>query len=208
LQAQVAVVVVAWSGPVAVPGVGVARELEAGAEEAGVSDRQQAAAHTLEAIAERIQTPAQRLEHSVTPWATYLILPLFALANAGVGLSGNIVQALTNPVSLDILVGLVLGKSLGITLFSWLAAKTGVAEMPARVTWRQLFSATWLASIGFTVALFISNSAFADPSLLATAKISIRIASLLSATVGVVLLLVTTSQRVGATKYRRAEALA
>jgi NhaA family Na+:H+ antiporter len=208
LQAQVAVVVVARSGPVAVPGVGVARELEAGAEEAGVSDRQQAAAHTLEAIAERIQTPAQRLEHSVTPWATYLILPLFALANAGVGLSGNIVQALTNPVWLGILAGLVLGKSLGITLFSWLAVKTGVAEMPARVTWRQLFSATWLAGIGFTMALSISNSAFADPSLLATAKISIRIASLLSATVGVVLLLVTTSQRVGATKYRRAEALA
>jgi NhaA family Na+:H+ antiporter len=136
-------------------------------------------------------------------------LPLFALANAGVGLSGNIVQALTNPVWLSILAGLVLGKSLGITLFSWLAVKTGVAEMPARVTWRQLFSATWLAGIGFTMALSISNSAFADPSLLATAKISIRIASLLlSATVGVVLLLVTTSQRVGATKYRRAEALA
>jgi NhaA family Na+:H+ antiporter len=181
-------------------------EMEAGIEEADVSDRQQAAAHTLEAIAERIQTPAQRLEHSVTPWATYLILPLFALANAGVGLSGNIVQALTNPVSLGILVGLVLGKSLGITLFSWLAVKTGVAEMPARVTWGPLFGATWLAGIGFTMALFISNSAFADPSLLTTAKISILIASLLSATVGVVLLLITTSQRVGATKYRAAGA--
>ncbi len=179
---------------------------ESGAAEADVSDRQQAAAHALEAIAERIQTPAQRLEHSVTPWATYLILPLFALANAGVGFSGNIVEALSNPISLGILAGLVLGKSLGITLFAWLAVKTGVAQMPARITWGQLFSATWLAGIGFTMSLFISSSAFAEPSLLTTAKISILVASLLSGTVGVVLLLVTTSKRVGATQFGAAEA--
>jgi NhaA family Na+:H+ antiporter len=171
-----------------------------------MSDQQQAAAHTLEAIAERMQTPAQRLEHSVTPWATYLVLPLFALANAGVAFSGNILESLYNPISLGIIAGLVLGKSLGLTLFSWLAIKVGIAAMPSRVTWPQLFSATWLAGIGFTMSLFITNSAFDSPSLLATAKISILLASLLSATIGVALLALTTSQRVSVTRLGTAMA--
>jgi NhaA family Na+:H+ antiporter len=178
------------------------------AAELAFSNRQQAAAHTLEAIAERMQTPAQRLEHSVTPWATYLVLPLFALANAGVSLTGNIFEVLASPISLGIIAGLVLGKSLGLTLFSWLAIKIGVAEMPERVTWPQLFSATWLAGIGFTMSLFISSSAFPDPSMLATAKISILIASLISGAIGVILLLLTTSKRLGLTRLRSAPAAA
>jgi NhaA family Na+:H+ antiporter len=169
-----------------------------------MSDHQQAAAHTLEAIAERMQTPAQRMEHSVTPWATYLVLPLFALANAGVAFGGSVLDALSSPVSLGIIAGLVLGKSLGLTLFSWLAIKVGLAVMPSRVTWPQLFSATWLAGIGFTMSLFITNSAFDSPSLLTTAKISILLASLLSATIGVALLVLTTSQRVSTTKLNAA----
>ncbi len=173
---------------------------ESNPEKKDVSNRQQAAAHTLEAIAERMQTPAQRLEHSVTPWATYLILPLFALANAGVSLSGNVAQAVTSPIGLGIIAGLVLGKPLGITLFSWLAIKIGVAEMPARVTWSQLFSAACLAGIGFTMSLFIANSAFSDATLLSIAKISILMASLLSGIIGAVLLSLTTSERVSATR--------
>jgi NhaA family Na+:H+ antiporter len=171
-----------------------------------ISDRQQAAAHTLEAIAERMQTPAQRLEHSVTPWATYLILPLFALANAGVSLSGNVAQAVTSPIGLGIIAGLVLGKPLGITLFSWLAIKIGVAEMPARVTWPQLFSAACLAGIGFTMSLFIANSAFSSATLLSVAKIGILTASLLAGIIGAVLMLLTTSERVGATRLRTSKA--
>jgi NhaA family Na+:H+ antiporter len=177
-------------------------------EKMDISDRQQAAAHTLEAIAERMQTPAQRLEHSVTPWATYLILPLFALANAGVSLSGNVGQALTSPVGAGIIAGLVLGKPIGITLFSWLAIKLGLAEMPTRMTWPQLFSASVLAGIGFTMSLFIANSAFTDPSLLTTAKIGILAASLLAGTIGAVLLLLTTSERLGATRLRTAKTTA
>jgi NhaA family Na+:H+ antiporter len=181
-------------------------EAEPDAERVDISDRQQAAAHTLEAIAERMQTPAQRLEHSVTPWATFLILPLFALANAGVALSGNVVQAVTSPVGLGIIFGLVLGKPLGITLFSWLAIKLGVAEMPGRVRWPQLISATFLAGIGFTMSIFIANSAFSSPELLSTAKIGILAASLLAATIGAALLLLTTSERIGATKLGAATA--
>jgi NhaA family Na+:H+ antiporter len=175
-------------------------------ERIDITDRQQAAAHTLEAIAERMQTPAQRMEHSVTPWATYLILPLFALANAGVALSGNVAQAVTSPVGLGIILGLVVGKPLGITLFSWLAIKIGVAEMPARVKWPQLIGATFLAGIGFTMSIFIANSAFSSPALLSTAKIGILAASLLAATIGATLLTLTTSERVGATKLGAATA--
>jgi NhaA family Na+:H+ antiporter len=178
--------------------------IASGTEMRDISNRQQAAAHTLEAIAERIQTPAQRLEHSVTPWATYLVLPLFALANAGVSLSGNVAQAVTSPIGLGIIAGLVLGKPVGITLFSWLAIKISVAEMPARVTWLQLFSTACLAGIGFTMSLFIANSAFSSATMLSVAKISILTASLLAGIIGAALLSLTTSERVGTTKLSTA----
>ncbi len=121
-------------------------------------------------------------------------------------LSGNVAQAVTSPIGLGIIAGLVLGKPLGITLFSWLAIKIGVAEMPARVTWSQLFSAACLAGIGFTMSLFIANSAFSSATLLSIAKISILTASLLSGVIGAVLLLLATSSRVGATKLGTSQA--
>jgi NhaA family Na+:H+ antiporter len=164
-------------------------EPDAHAEE---NRRQQAAAQTLEAIAERIQTPLQRLERTLNPWVAYLVVPIFALANAGVGLGGNLAEALTNPVSLGILAGLVLGKPLGVTLFSWLAVRLGIADLPFDVTWSQLFAASWLAGIGFTMSLFIASSAFAG-ALLDTAKVSILAASLVAGGIGFGLLLLTAS---------------
>jgi NhaA family Na+:H+ antiporter len=161
---------------------------ELSGEEAAALGRQQAAAQTLETIAERIQSPLQRLERSLTPWATYLIIPVFALANAGVALSDDVGAALASPISLGIILGLILGKPFGITLFSWLAVRLGIAEMPTGVGWRRLFSASWLAGIGFTMSLFIASSAFDDPALLDTAKISILVASILAAVIGVLLL--------------------
>jgi NhaA family Na+:H+ antiporter len=152
------------------------------------SRQQQAAAQTLEVIAERIQTPLQRLERTLNPWVAYLIVPVFALANAGVDLSGNLADALTNPISLGIAAGLVLGKPLGITLFSWIAIKLGIADLPYGVSWRQLFAASWLAGIGFTMALFIADSAFSG-ALLDTAKMSILVASLLAGGIGFGLML-------------------
>jgi NhaA family Na+:H+ antiporter len=100
---------------------------------------------------------------------------------------------LTSPLALGIIGGLVLGKPLGITLFSWIAVKVGIADLPAEVTWPQLFSASWLAGIGFTMALFIANAAFADPILLDISKFSILIASLIASIIGFGLLLLTTS---------------
>ena len=163
--------------------------------EVEMTDRRQAAAHTLEAIAERMQSPAQRMEHSLTPWATYLVLPIFALANAGVAISIDLGTLFSDRIALGIIFGLVLGKSLGITLFTWLAVRLGIAELPARVRWSQLFSATWLAGIGFTMALFITNSAFSDPAQLATAKLAILVASLLAGLIGFGLLILTSHLR-------------
>lgn len=159
--------------------------------------RQQAAAQTLEAIAERIQSPLQRLERTVNPWAAYLIIPIFALANAGVDLSGNLLTALTQPVSLGIILGLLVGKSVGITLFSWVAVRIGVADLPYGVSWRQLFAASWLAGIGFTMSLFIAGAAFEQPELLALAKTGILVASALAAIVGAALISVTTHRQEG-----------
>ncbi len=160
--------------------------------------RRQAAAQTLEVIAERIQTPLQRLERSLNPWVAYLVVPVFALANAGVDLSGNLLEALTQPVSLGIILGLLLGKSLGITFFSWLAVKTGLADLPYGVGWPQLFAASWLAGIGFTMSLFIASSAFEQPALLALAKTDILVASALAAAIGFALIVATSPKKEGA----------
>ena len=160
-----------------------------------LSDRQQTAAHALEAIAERMQTPAHRLEHSLTPWATFLVLPLFALANAAVTLSAAAGMGITSRLSLGIILGLAVGKPLGISSFAWLAVKLKIAELPPRVEWSQLFAASWLAGIGFTMALFIANSAFTDYNQLAAAKVSILIGSLMSGLIGFSLLLLTSRMR-------------
>jgi len=151
--------------------------------------RHQVAAQTLENVADRMQSPAQKLEHDLLPWTTYLILPIFAFANAGVVITFD--ASFIGPVSFGIFLGLVFGKSIGITLFSWLAVNTGIAELPANITWRQLFSASWLTGIGFTMALFIASSAFKDPFLLNEAKLGILGASVTAGVIGYLLLLIT-----------------
>jgi NhaA family Na+:H+ antiporter len=159
------------------------------------SDQQQAAAHALEAIAERMQTPAQRLEHSLTPWATFVVLPIFALANAGVTIRGSLIEALGNPVFLGIFLGLVIGKPLGVSFFSWIAIRSGLAQMPARVEWPQLISATLVAGIGFTMSIFIANSAFNGAEVLQLAKIAIIFSSVVAGISGFALLAATSHER-------------
>ncbi|MFQ5943088.1 MAG: Na+/H+ antiporter NhaA [Anaerolineales bacterium] len=150
--------------------------------------REQALVRALKTILERMEPPAQRLEHELQPWVTYLILPIFALANAGVPLGGADGLALLNPVSLGIIFGMVLGKPIGVGVFAWLAARSGVAEMPSDISWRQFLSASVLAGIGFTISLFIAQAAFQDPRLLSNAKIGILAGSILAAGIGWVLL--------------------
>jgi NhaA family Na+:H+ antiporter len=113
-----------------------------------------------------------------------LIMPLFALGNAGVVLGGDLAATLLNPVSLGIVAGLVVGKQLGITLFAWLAVKSGLSGLPEGITWRQVYGVGWLAGIGFTMSLFIADLAFTDSSFVDTAKLSILAASLIAGLVG------------------------
>jgi NhaA family Na+:H+ antiporter len=167
--------------------------------------RQQAAAQTLETIAERIQSPLQRLERSLNPWVAYLIVPVFALANAGVYFGGRFGEALAQPVALGIMAGLVLGKPLGITFFSWLAVKLGIADLPYGVNWSQLFAASWLAGIGFTMSLFIASSAFSGV-VLDVAKVGILVASLLASLAGTAWLLLTSAQKAGTSELETAQA--
>mgnify|MGYP001023194924 CR=1 FL=1 len=149
----------------------------------------QAALHTLEMATERVQTPLQRMEHMLHPWVTFFVMPIFALANAGVSLAGTSPGALlANPIPLGIVIGLVLGKPIGVTLAAWLAVRSGLATMPDGVTWRQLHGAGWLGGIGFTMALFITGLAFPDADRQAAAKVGILGASLVAGTVGYILL--------------------
>jgi len=152
------------------------------------SRQQRRAAEALEKASELVQTPLQRLEHDLHPWVIFGIMPLFALANAGVSLDGNLTQVLINPVTLGIVFGLVFGKQIGITLFSWLAVRSGIATLPVGVNWWQVYGVGWLAGIGFTMSLFIAGLAFRDIALLSLAKLGILTASLIAGVVGWIIL--------------------
>ncbi len=148
------------------------------------NEERQAALHALNHATYKLEPPLHELEHTLHPWVVFAIMPLFALANAGVSLGGGIAEALTNPVALGIVAGLVLGKQLGITLFAWLAVKSGLSELPAGIGWRHVYGAAWLAGIGFTMSLFISDLAFSEGSLVEAAKLGILAASLIAGVVG------------------------
>ncbi len=145
--------------------------------------RQRAAVRKLETIAKAAQSPMQRLEHSLHPWVAFFIVPIFALANAGVAFSIN-GELFSSPVVWGIVLGLVIGKQVGVTLFAWLAVKFGLADLPEGLTWRHIYGAGWLAGIGFTMSLFVGGLAFGDGELLSQAKIGILTASVIAGGIG------------------------
>jgi NhaA family Na+:H+ antiporter len=152
-------------------------EAEETGEDRFISEEQQSAIQALEQTCERVDTPLQRMERALHPWVAFGVVPLFAFANAGIPLGTEFFSALTHPIGLGVLVGLVVGKQLGITLFSWAAVKGRVAVLPTGVTWWHIYGMGWLAGIGFTVSLFIANLAFVDPELVAQAKAGILMAA-------------------------------
>ena len=142
------------------------------------------AAQALETNCEKVMTPLSRFESGLHPWVSFFIMPLFALANAGVLLGEDFVSSLTDPISIGIVTGLFLGKQLGIFTFSWLAIKLRIAAKPEGVSWAKIYAAGILAGIGFTMSLFIANLAFSEASLLDTSKVGILSASLISGIIG------------------------
>jgi NhaA family Na+:H+ antiporter len=141
----------------------------------------------LDAIHDRIESPADKLLRSVEPWASYLVLPVFALANAGLVWSMGTVAG-HERLMLAIVLGLVVGKPLGIVLAAAAAVRLRLATKPDAYTWRQMCGAGALAGIGFTMSLFIAGQAFADAQDFAAAKLAVFAASFLAAGLGSALL--------------------
>ena len=145
------------------------------------------ALRALDAINDRLMSPTERLLRTVAPQSSFVVLPVFALANAGVELSRGVFAG-HEPLMLAIAAGLVIGKPVGFVLLSMLAVRLGVAVKPRAYSWRQLAGAGALAGIGFTMALFIAGQAYALETEFAAAKVAVFAASSVSALIGVALL--------------------
>jgi Na+:H+ antiporter, NhaA family len=145
------------------------------------------AMRALDAIHDRLESPADRLLRNAGGPSSYVVLPFFALANAGVAITSD---ALTGhePLMLAIIVGLVIGKPIGLVLASAIAVWLGIATKPDEYSWRQLIGAGALAGIGFTMSLFIASQAFPTQTDFAAAKIAVFTASIASAILGVAIL--------------------
>jgi Na+:H+ antiporter, NhaA family len=133
-------------------------------------------------------SPSCKLQHLLHKPVAFLIMPLFAVANTGIAVTGNLVEGLSSPGSLGVFAGLFLGKPLGIVLFSLLAVKAGLSQLPNGVNWRHIVGVGFLGGIGFTMSIFITLLAFDDPEIIQSLKISIVLTSLLAGSAGYLIL--------------------
>ena len=136
----------------------------------------------------QVEPLIQKWERDLHNIAAYLIIPVFSLVNSGVDVFEVGISALTDTISLGIIIGLVFGKPLGIVLFTWLVTRFKIAYLPQRTTWRHIIGAGFLAGIGFTMSIFIAGLAFESAINVATAKIAIITASLISGIIGIIIL--------------------
>jgi NhaA family Na+:H+ antiporter len=157
------------------------------------------AVHTMEELhflTKETRAPLDRIVHSLHPWVMFLIMPLFALGNAGVSLQGvDLGEVAQHPIAIGTFLGLLLGKPLGIMLICIIAVKAKLASLPAGVTWPQVFGVSVLAGIGFTMALFVSNLALKVPEIEVYSKMGILSASLCASLLGFVILIFTTKKK-------------
>ncbi len=165
-----------------------ARRLLAHAE-AEEDDHSEAALRSLEHRLDEVQSPLARLEHGIQPWVAYAVVPVFALANAGVSFASVGLADLARPASLGVLLGLVIGKQAGVFGATVIAVRLGIAQLPNGVSWRQIYGASLLAGIGFTMSLFIAGLAYGDGTREdLEAKLAILAASLTCAVAGLAVL--------------------
>ena len=159
-----------------------------GGEDASTQEHH-AALWDLEDATERAQAPMLRIEHALHPWVAFVIVPLFALANAGVRLDIDVSATVREPIALGVMIGLILGKQLGITLAAVVVVRLGVASLPTGVGWRHIYGAAWLGGIGFTMSLFIATLAYGEASSeLALAKVGVLAASVVAGLGGFLIL--------------------
>ena len=150
---------------------------------------QMAAVHSLEVACTDVEPPLQRLEHGLHGFVAFVVMPIFALANAGVALGGDVAALVTDPVALGIALGLVVGKPIGVMGMAFVAVKTRIASLPSGVGWTHVLGVSFLTGIGFTMSMFIANLAFGEGALLDSAKVGILGASLISGALGAIILL-------------------
>jgi NhaA family Na+:H+ antiporter len=161
-------------------------ELEA-AESAGDREAQDTITADIDSLTDEREPPLDQLERLLHPWTSFVVIPLFALANAGLDLSPDFASNLVgSTVGLGVLLGLVVGKPVGIVLFSWLAVRIGWAALPHATRWIDIAAVGMLAGIGFTVALFISSLAFESSATVDEAKAGIFVASIVAGVIGLV----------------------
>jgi len=152
-----------------------------------MSHEQMQAIDTLESINDSVHSPLQHLEHTLHGWVSYIIMPIFALANAGVVISFSGLEGVSH-VSLNIAIALVLGNAIGIMLMSYIGVKLKLADLPEGVNFKSLFGVSLLGGLGFTMSLFIANLAFSDQNLIMASKMGIIIGSLIAGILGYLIL--------------------
>jgi NhaA family Na+:H+ antiporter len=135
-----------------------------------------------------IETPLQKLEYALNPFVSFIVLPLFAFSNAGIELDVNFSAAIFNQVSIGIILGLIVGKFLGIMSFTALFVKLKIAELPRNTNWGVMAGSAIMAGIGFTMSIFISNLAFEDPLIEKQSKMAILLASGLAGILGMLII--------------------
>ncbi len=148
------------------------------------------AVQSLEHDCHNVETPLQRILHVLHPWVAFLILPIFALGNAGLTFHDlNFSETIRHPLTMGIILGLFLGKPIGITLFSYLSVKLKIADLPREIAWPHIFGVSMLGGIGFTMSLFVSGLSFTAPELINYSKFAILVGSILSAIAGIIVLM-------------------
>jgi NhaA family Na+:H+ antiporter len=151
----------------------------------GDEERAEIVLGQVEQLTQGTEAPLERLERLLHPLTSYAVLPLFALANAGLDLSGDVFQdAVSSSVTLGIILGLVVGNPLGIVGFSWVAVRLGITSLPAGMRWAHMVGIGLLGGVGFTVSLFITGLAFEDAGLISEAKVGILTASVIAGLAG------------------------
>lgn len=147
----------------------------------------------LEELTRDTERRAERLERLLRPWVSYLVLPVFAIANTGVVISGSAVeQVVSSPVAQGIMAGLLIGKFLGIAGGAWLVTRFGLSRLPHGVNWHHVLGAAILAGIGFTVSLFIAQLAFRGQTAVVPAKLAVLASSVVAGIAGALFLLLAT----------------
>ena len=136
-----------------------------------------------------------KVEHSISPYVAFGIMPIFAFANAGVSLEGLSFSSLLDKVPLGIVLGLFVGKQLGVFVFSYISIKLKIAQMPSNTSWYNFYGVGVLTGIGFTMSLFVGNLAFPESEIIDGVKIGVLLGSLFSTLAGYALLMITTKKK-------------